>query len=89
MIENDKTNFRAFVGHSLGGVVETAVYVTITGGTGPSLGLVCSLLGGLILGVAEVVSWTAESRWIKGVLFGGVTGVLAGILSYLCSQGKR
>jgi len=88
MIEDDKTNLRAFAGHSLGGVVGTAVYVAITGGIGPSLGLVCSLMGGLILGIAEVVSWTAESRWIKGVLFGGVAGVLAGILSYLLLSGE-
>ena len=88
MIEDDKTNFRAFAGHSLGGVVGTAVHVTITGGIGPSLGLVCSLLGGLTLGIAEVVSWTAESRWIKGSLFGGVAGVLAGIFSYLLLSGE-
>jgi hypothetical protein len=87
MIEDDRTNFRAFAGHSLGGVVGTAVYVTIAGGIGPLLGLVCSLLGGLILGIAEVLSWAVESRWIKGVLFGGAAGVLAGTSSYLLLSG--
>jgi len=88
MIEDDKTNFRAFAGHSLAGVVGTAVYATILGGIGPSLGLICSLLGGLILGIAEVFSWGVESRWIKGVVFGGVAGVLAGTSSYLLFSGE-
>jgi len=85
---DDTTNFQALAGHSIGGVVGTAVYVTITGGIGPSLGLVCCLLGGLILGMAEAFSWTVESRWIKGVVFGGVAGVLAGTSSYLLFPGE-
>jgi len=83
MLGNKKTNFRAFAGHSLGGAAGTALYAFLSGGIGPLLGVVCSLLGALILGLAEVLSWSVESRWIKVIVFGGIAGVLAGTTSYL------
>ena len=83
MIEGGKTNFRAFAGYFLDGVVWTAVYAILTDGMRLPLGLVSSLLGGLVLGIAEASGWAVESRWTKGVVFGGVAGGLAGASSFL------